>query len=94
MDPGIFPPELLDLSLIEKQWISPIHAVISVYRVRGQQFAFSGQMTNFPQNIQQFCTRLPRNTHDLSLGLIVRKVHQDTHKDLCVRRMKVMRALQ
>lgn len=39
MDPGDIPRELIDLSFIEQQLMAPVHPVISVYRVGGQQYA-------------------------------------------------------
>lgn len=68
--------------------ISPIHAIISVFCIREHQYAYSGHVINFPQDIQEFCTRLPRNPQNLTSVLIVRRVHQ--HRQM----MKVMRALQ
>lgn len=78
MDLGEVLPELSSLTFIEQQLISPVHAVISVYRVKGEQYAYSGHVILFPQDILEFYERLPRNPLSMDLVLIVQKSHQET----------------
>jgi YesN/AraC family two-component response regulator len=78
-----------DLSMIEEMLISPILAVMSVYRLPGGQLYQNGYVANFSQDIQQVCTQLPRLTKDLPL-LIVRKTDQlNNAKDFVVNRVRV-----
>ena len=60
MDPGDVPEELKGLTEIEKMLIAQVFTVMSVYRLRGGQNAYRGNVINFPQDIQEFTNRLPR----------------------------------
>lgn len=52
MDPGDVPEELQNLSYIEQMLIARVHPVMSLYRIKGAQYAYSGNVINFQQNIQ------------------------------------------
>jgi hypothetical protein len=58
MDPGDVPEELATLSMIEQLLIARIHPVVSVYRVKGQQYKYSGNIINFPKNVTKFAKTL------------------------------------
>jgi ATP-dependent DNA helicase PIF1 len=74
--------------------IAQVFPVISVYNLRGGQYAYRGNVVSFPQDVQEFVTRLPRNPSSLD-ALIVR--HHSTNgsafRDFCVRRKKITQAL-
>lgn len=71
-----------------------MHPVISVYKVRGQQYAYHGQVINFPQDVEGFASRLPHNPRHLSSILIVRRGSGEKYSDITVYRKKVYNALQ
>ena len=95
MYPGEVPDKLKELSEIEEMLIAQVCAVMSVYRLRGGQLGYRGNVINFSQDIQDFTTQLPR--HPLSLDVLVvrRKSANDptAFRDFIVRRSKVFRAL-
>ncbi|PKC51700.1 hypothetical protein RhiirA1_483178 [Rhizophagus irregularis] len=51
MDPGKVPDELRDLTEIEKMLVAQVFPVMSVYRLRGSQHGYRGNVINFPQNV-------------------------------------------
>ena len=74
--------------------ISPVIPMMSVYRLPHGQYGYSGHVINLPQDVLRFVNSLPRLPSDLDI-IIVRKegsVHH--HHDFCVRRSKVLAALQ
>ena len=94
MDPGDVPEDLQGLTEIEQMLISRIFPVISVYCLRGGQYAYRGNVINFPQDVSEFVTRLPRIPSSLDV-LIVRRNSANgvAFRDFTVRRNKVIRAL-
>jgi hypothetical protein len=94
MDPGDVPEELQGLTEIEEMLIAQIFPVISVYCLRGGQYAYKGNVINFPQDVHKFVTRLPR--HPSSLDTLVvrqRSANGSTFRDFNVCRIKIARAL-
>ena len=59
MDPGYVPEELQDLTEIEEMLIAQVFMVMSVYRLRGGQLGYHGNVINFPQDVHEFTTKLP-----------------------------------
>ncbi|PKY12906.1 hypothetical protein RhiirB3_322927, partial [Rhizophagus irregularis] len=96
MDPGEVPEELRDLTEIEEMLIARAFTVMSVYRLRGGQYGYRGNVINFPQDVHEFATRLPRNPLSLEILIIRRHSASDltAFRDFTVRRAKVTRALQ
>lgn len=47
MDPGEVPAQISSLSDIEQQLISQVHSAMSVYKVKGQQLAYSDNVLTF-----------------------------------------------
>ena len=74
--------------------IAQIFPVVSVYNLPGGQYAYRGNIINFPQDVQEFVTRLPRDPSSLDL-LVVRRYTENgsNFRDFQVHREKVMRAL-
>ena len=58
MDPGEVPDELQDLNEIEKMLIARVFPVMSVYKLRGGQHGYRGNVINFPQDVLEFTTKL------------------------------------
>lgn len=95
MDPGEVPAELQGLTEIEEMLIAKVFTVISVYRLRGGQYGYRGNVINFPQDVQGFVNRLPRCPSSLEI-LIVRRQSESnlaSFRDFTVRRSKVACAL-
>jgi hypothetical protein len=94
MDPGEVPEELQGLTQVEEMLIAQIFLIISVYCLRGGQYAYRGNVINFPQDVLEFTTRLPRRPSSLDV-LLVR--HRSSvgraFKDFNVRRSVVSCAL-
>jgi len=94
MDPGDISNELKNLTFIEQQLIAKVHPVVSVYNIRkGEQYKYSGQVINFPQNVQEVCNVLPQKVKDIGGVLTVRFEGSDGYKDLNVQRDRVLKAL-
>jgi hypothetical protein len=72
MDPGDVPEELKGLSEIEEMLIFQVFPVITVYRLHGEQNGYKGNVINFPQDVQGFTNRLPRNPSSLDV-IVVRR---------------------
>jgi ATP-dependent DNA helicase PIF1 len=94
MDPGDVPEELQGLTQIEEILIAQIFPVISVYCLRGGQYAYRGNVINFPQDVLEFATRLPRCPSSLDILVVRRRSANNlAFRDFNVRRDKVFRAL-
>src|SRR6266496_1225193 len=90
MDPGDVPEELKGLTETEEMLIARVFPVVSVYYLRGGQYGYRGNVINFPQDVQEFITRLPRHPSSLDM-LVVRRQSSggSTFVDFNVRRTKV-----
>ena len=69
MDPGMVPPvlqNLLNLTIIEEILIARVHPVISLYKIRGNQTAYSGNVINFRQDITHLFSSLPPSPSDIN----------------------------
>ncbi|KAF5176525.1 hypothetical protein FRX31_033888 [Thalictrum thalictroides] len=86
MDPGIVPIELSRLSNLEQILVARIHPVMSVYRVKGQQHKYSGNVINFEQDVNLIATILPIKLADSSTILIVQRNGKHASKEFRVRR--------
>ncbi len=95
MNPGDVPDELKGLTEIEEMLIAQVFTVMTVYRLRGGQTGYRGNVINFPQDIQEFTNRLPRHPSSLDVLLIRRQSANDStaFRDFIVRRGKVGNAL-
>jgi len=95
MDPGEVPEELRDLTEIEEMLIAQVFTVVSVYRLRGGQHGYRGNVINFPQDIQEFTKQLPRQPSSLDVLVVRRQTANEptAFRDFIVRREKVARAL-
>ena len=95
MDPGEVPNELQGLTEVEEMLIAQVFTVMSVYRLRGGQYGYRGNVINFSQDIREFTKRLPRTPSSIDI-LIVRRQSADdltVFRDFIVRQNKVARAL-
>lgn len=86
MNPGPQPDVLKKLTFLEEQLIAQVHPVISVYRLKGGQFGYSGQVINFHQDITSFTTSLPHSIDTISKYVFVRRDEGEGYKDFIVNR--------
>src|SRR2546429_3629822 len=95
MDPGEVPDELKELTEIEEMLIAQVFSVVTVYRLKGGQNGYRGNVISFPQDIQNFTNLLLRNPSSLDVLVIRRQSPSDpsTFRDFTVRKSKVSRAL-
>ena len=94
MDPGILPEELKGLSYVEEMLIALVHPVISVYRIKGGQYGYSGHVINFQQNIQQLATSLPNSIKSICSLIVIRRENADGYTDFIVNRKRIEIALK
>src|SRR4051794_3861194 len=75
--------------------IARVFPVMSVYRLRGRQHGYRGNVINFPQDVEEFATHLPRHLSSLDVLIVRRQFANNltTFRDFKVRRNKVTRAL-
>jgi hypothetical protein len=68
---------------------------MSVYRLRGGQHGYQENVINFPQDVQEFASRLPRHPSLLDVLVIHRQSasNAEAFRDFRVRRNKVTQAL-
>ena len=94
MDPGEVPDELRDLTEVEEMLIARVFPVMSVYRLRGGQHGYR-ENVNFPQDVQEFTTKLPRDPSSLDVVVIRRQSasNLEAFRDFRVHRAKVVHAL-
>src|ERR1051325_12187666 len=87
MDPGVVPDELKGLTEIEEMLIAQVFTVMTVYRLRGGQTGYRGNIINFPQDIQEFTKKLSRHPLSLDVLLIRRQSANDAtaFRDFIVR---------
>ncbi|KAK3924474.1 ATP-dependent DNA helicase, partial [Frankliniella fusca] len=90
---GNIPEELQGLSYVEELLISKIHPMISVYRLRGGQYAYNGNVINFRQDVATFCNQLPHAVCVLNGLLSVCCNTPCFQEDFLIRRNKVSIAL-
>ena len=78
MDPGDVPEELKGLTEIEEMLIAQVFTVMSVYRLRGGQNGYRGNIINFPQDVHEFTKRLPQNPSSLDVLIVQRQSSNET----------------
>ncbi|CAG8547344.1 24094_t:CDS:1 [Gigaspora rosea] len=95
MDPGEVPEELQKLIEIEEMLIVQVFSVMVVYKLRGGQHGYRGNIINFPQDIEEFTTLLPWHPSFLNVLIICRQFDKDptAFRDFKIRRNKVAQAL-
>lgn len=93
MNPLEVPECLKDLSYIEKQLISRIHPVVSLYKIKSCQYGYRGNIINFPQNVQEVADILPHKVSELTNVITIRLDTSTKHHDFQVRQNAVREAL-
>lgn len=95
MDPGPVPNELSGLTYVEQQLIARVHPVMNVYKIKGHQIGYSGNVINFPQEVTELASKLPHRVHDLTSLLVMRvkQANEEGFVEFHVRAKKVQDAL-
>jgi energy-coupling factor transporter ATP-binding protein EcfA2 len=93
MDPGDQPNQLKNLTLIEQLLIAQVHPVLCVFRLKGGQYGYRGQVVNLPQNLDSFTTNLPRALNSLSSILIIQREFKNEVREFRVNKKRVFDAL-
>ena len=83
-----------NLTMIEEMLISPILAVMSIFRLPGGQLLSRGYVANFSQDLSSILKSLPRKTSEIPI-LIVKKIDQNNEsKEFIVNRVRVHELLE
>ncbi|KAK7000858.1 hypothetical protein R3P38DRAFT_1816926 [Favolaschia claudopus] len=101
MNPGSIPgPEdLPPLTQMEEIMISPVHALVSLYQIRGGQFKYSGHCCNFVRDTAVTHNKLPLLPQECDVIVMRRRgvdqtTNEDIHQDFRVRRRVVQKWLE
>ena len=88
------PTELQGLTIIEQMLIAQVHPVVQLYRVRGAQFAFKGNVISFVQDIGEYFSILPLLPAQLAKVIMFTKNTPTGEANFRARRDKLLAALQ
>jgi hypothetical protein len=86
--------DLEKLTMVEEMLISPILAVMSIYRLPGGALINRGFCANFSQDLGEILTTLPRLPKDLPLLVLKKKDQNNNVKQFIVNRHRVERVLK
>ncbi len=75
--------------MIEEQLISPISAIMTVFRQPGGQLFNRGYCASFTKKLEPLCKILPRLTRDISLIIIEKKDKSNINKEFIVNRHRI-----
>ncbi|KAJ7161630.1 hypothetical protein C8R46DRAFT_839640, partial [Mycena filopes] len=100
MNPGAIPgPDVLPpLTQIEEMIISPVHALVSLYQIRDEQFKYSGHCSNFARDTAVVHNKVPLLAEECDV-IIMRRTgvdaanQEDIHQDFRVRRHVIQKWL-
>ncbi|RZC45254.1 hypothetical protein C5167_038196 [Papaver somniferum] len=93
MVPRDVPDELSRLTDLENILIGCVHTVMSVYRIKGQQYKYGGNVINFVRDVNAIAKVLPCKPKDLSAILVVKGTGNVSMEEFIVRREYVRQAL-
>ncbi|KAK3910128.1 ATP-dependent DNA helicase [Frankliniella fusca] len=82
-----------DIFMSSLQWKTCRHCKKRALMSSYDKLKYSGQVINFPQNVQEVCNVLPQTVGSLSNIITVRVSRCDGYKDFNVRKSKVRNAL-
>lgn len=93
MDPGVFPPELKDLTIVEQQLISRISPCINLHMLKHGGLAANGHCVAFPQEVSEPGKIFPKLPSEVNIIRVRKQGENDTSKEFKVRRYKIQNAL-
>ena len=85
---------LEELTMVEEMLISPILAIMSIYRLPGGALINRGFCANFQQDIQPLVYVLPRLPKDIPLLILKKKDQENNVKQFLVNRYRVQTVLK
>jgi hypothetical protein len=86
--------ELEQLTMVEEMLISPVLAIMSVFRLPGGALINRGFCANFLQDVQSICKILPRLPRDLPILILKKKDQNNNIKQFKVNRERVEKVLR
>jgi len=91
MDPGPGWSDLPPLTQMEELLISPTHALVQLWQIRGGQTKYKGHICNFSKDVASFHRRLPLLPEECDIVVLCWKgfdkiTNRDIFEDFCVRR--------
>ena len=99
MYPGIVPPALPQLSQMEEMIISPVHALVQLWQVKGGQYKYTGHICNFPRENAVMVAKVPLLPEDCDI-IIMRRAgtnnvtNEQIFRDFRVRRGAIQQWLE
>lgn len=93
MDPGMQPPELQNLTIVEQQLIARISPCLNVYMMRHGGIASSGHCVRFPQEVNEPAEIFPRLPSEIEIIKVCKHGRNETSKDFKVSRSRIEKAL-
>ncbi|KAK3924208.1 Capsid-associated protein VP80 [Frankliniella fusca] len=94
MDPMDVPPELSELTFVEEQLIAKVHPMLVVFKVKGHQYGYRGNVISFSQDVHSVVKQLPPKICDLDSVIYVKsKSTNGNCNEFRVRRERVRKAL-
>jgi hypothetical protein len=86
MDPGVVPPELKDLTIVEQQLISRISPCINLHMLKHGGLAANGHCGAFPQEVSEPGKMFPILPSEVNIIRVRKQGGNDTSKEFNVRR--------
>ncbi|KZP17546.1 hypothetical protein FIBSPDRAFT_894130 [Athelia psychrophila] len=80
MYPGPDPDHLPPLTQMEEMLISPVHALVQLWQIRGGQTKYTGHICNFPRENAIFLSKVPILPEDCDI-IIMRRAGQNPQND-------------
>ena len=78
----------------EEMLISTVLPIMSLYKLPHRQYAYSGHVINLPQDVATFANSLPQLPSEIDVIIVRKEGAANSHRDFCIRRAVVLRALQ
>jgi len=83
-----------DLTMIEEQLISPVSAIMTIFRLSGGQLFNRGYSASFTKDLGPLCRSLPRLSKDVSIVIIKKLDNNNNNKEFKVNRHRVEKVLR
>ena len=94
LDPGEIPEELRKLTFVEELLIALNHPIVSVYKIKNNQYGYRGNIITFPQDISSMAKALPHSIETISKYIIVRRKQCGNFIDFIVNSERLRNALK
>ncbi|KZP11897.1 hypothetical protein FIBSPDRAFT_684348, partial [Athelia psychrophila] len=84
-------PDLPHLTQMEEMLISPVHALVQVWQIRGGQYKYTGHTCNFPRDTAVFHAKLPLLPQEVDVIIMHRTGAQGENNDVIHQDFRVRR---